>query len=111
MFQEPDPGQPDAHGELGKPLAAASSTIIIFIGGGTLIYHALEKWSWVESLYFSITSLTTVGYGDIAPTTDLSRLFTCFYLITGVGVVVASLGIIGSRYLERRDRKLQKKRH
>ena len=30
---------------------------------GTLVYHLLEDWSWVDSLYFSVVTLTTVGYG------------------------------------------------
>lgn len=94
---------------LGKPVMAAGSAVMIFISGGTLVYHSLEKWSWIESLYFCVSSLTTVGYGDIAPTRDASILFTVFYLLLGTGVVVASLGVIGSRYLERRDRQIREK--
>jgi hypothetical protein len=36
---------------------------------GTLFYWRFEDWTVVESLYFSIVTLTTVGYGDLAPTT------------------------------------------
>jgi hypothetical protein len=96
--------------DMRKPVIAAASTIMIFLATGTLVYHKLEDWSWIESLYFSTFSLTTVGYGDIAPTNDASRLFTVFYLLTGVGAVVASLGVIGDRYLKRRDRKLLERR-
>lgn len=49
---------------------------------GTVVYHLLEDWSWVDSLYFSVVTLTTVGYGDLSPTTDLSKLFTVVYLVT-----------------------------
>ena len=107
------PGRSDgpaaAPGELGRPVMAAASAIVIFLGLGTLVYHALESWSWIESLYFCVNSLTTVGYGDFTPTSDASRLFTVFYLLTGTGTVVASVGVIGSRYLERRDRKVRRK--
>lgn len=89
-----------------KPVLAAASTIMLFLTAGTLVFHKLEDWTWIESLYFSTASLTTVGYGDIAPSNDASRLFTVFYLLTGVGAVVASLGVIGDRYLKRRDRKI-----
>jgi voltage-gated potassium channel Kch len=91
-------------GELGRPALAAGSAIFIFIAGGTIVYHNLEHWSWIDSLYFCVTSLTTVGYGDVAPTRAVSRLFTVAYLLLGTGVVVASAGVLGSRYLERRDR-------
>jgi hypothetical protein len=98
---------PEKDPQLSKPVMSAVSAILIFLGMGTVVYHALEEWSWIECLYFSTYSLTTVGYGDFAPTNDASRLFTVFYLLTGVGAVVASLGVIGARYLEIRDRKVK----
>jgi len=104
-----DPEDTLGKGELTKPLAASGSTIAVIIGIGTLSYHALEDWTWIQCLYFSVVSMTSVGYGDFVPTSEASRLFTVFYLLTGVGAVVASLGIIGSRYLERRDRKIRQK--
>ncbi|MBI5871010.1 MAG: two pore domain potassium channel family protein [Actinobacteria bacterium] len=100
---------PQKDPQLSKPVMAAISTILIFLGMGMVVYHALEKWSWIECLYFSTYSLTTVGYGDFTPTNDASRLFTVFYLLTGVGAVVASLGVIGARYLEIRDRKIKER--
>lgn len=100
---------PEKDPQLSKPVMSAVSAILIFLGMGTVVYHALEKWSWIECLYFSTYSLTTVGYGDFAPTNDASRLFTVFYLLTGVGAVVASLGVIGARYLEIRDRKVKER--
>jgi len=100
---------PQTDPKLGKPVLSAFTAILIFLGLGTIVYHALEKWSWIECLYFSTYSLTTVGYGDFAPTNDASRLFTVFYLLTGVGAVVASLGVIGARYLEIRDRKVRER--
>ena len=97
-------------GELSRPVMAAGSAIFIFLGLGTVVYHALEPWSWIESLYFCVSSLTTVGYGDLSPSRDASRLFTVFYLLAGTGAVVASVGVIGSRYLEHRDRKIAERR-
>ena len=56
---------------------------------GTLIYRWLEGWSYLDALYFCVVSLATVGYGDVTPTTPLSRAFTIFYLINGIGVLLA----------------------
>lgn len=82
----------------------ALSTLVIWLGFGTVSYYYIEHWSWVESFYFSVTTLTTVAYGDLHPTTEFSRLFTSFYILSGVSVVLASLGVIGSQYIENRER-------
>jgi len=54
-------------------------------------YHALEGWDWLKAAYFATTTLTTVGYGDVYPTTDASRLFTIFYIWGGIGVAFMTI--------------------
>jgi len=55
---------------------------------GTVFYTLVEDWSVVDSFYFSTMTLATVGFGDFAPTTDVSKLFTVFYVLGGVGILV-----------------------
>ena len=47
---------------------------------------------YVACLYFALMTLTTVGYGDIAPNTFVEMLFTCFVMIIGTFVYVALVG-------------------
>ena len=75
---------------------------------GTVVYHALEHWSWTVSFYFSVCTLTTVGYGDYVPTTDASRLFTAIYVLVGVSILFGALGLIGASYLKRGEELLTK---
>lgn len=82
---------------------AAIVTIVILIAIGTIVYHEMEQWSYIESFYFSVISLTTIGYGEIYPTTDASRLFTAIYVLVGVAAVLTALGIFGSAYIESRE--------
>lgn len=56
---------------------------------GTLVYSWLEGWSYLDSLYFSVISLATIGYGDFVPTTDFSRAFTIIYVINGIVILPA----------------------
>lgn len=56
---------------------------------GTVFYHIVESLTWVDSFYFSVVTLATVGYGDITPHTDLGKLFTAFYILIGVGIIGA----------------------
>ncbi len=47
-----------------------------------------------ESIYWAIVTLTTVGYGDIAPTTTLGRFIASFVMILGYGVIAVPTGIV-----------------
>ena len=66
--------------------------LMTLVGGlvalGTVFYRFQEDFSWIDSLYFTVITLTTVGYGDLSPATTLGKVFTTFYVIIGVGVIV-----------------------
>ena len=62
--------------------------IIIFLAiliSGTAFYTIVEKWSIIDSIYFCVM---TIGYGDFAPTTTLTKLFTIGMALTGIGIFV-----------------------
>jgi len=56
---------------------------------GAVFYHLVEHFSWLNSFYFCTITLTTIGYGDIVPTTPAGKLFTIFYVIIGIGIIAA----------------------
>ena len=60
-----------------------------WVGLGTVIYSVREGWNIIDSLYFSVMTLTTIGYGDFAPTTSWMRLYTVIYAVRGIGLFVA----------------------
>lgn len=66
-------------------IAWALSTLLV----GTLFYHWVEGWSYLDSLYFCVVSLGTVGYGDLTPTTPLAKMFTIIYLLNGIVILLA----------------------
>lgn len=91
-------------------VAAAILSIVIMLIIGTVSYRYLEKWTWIQAFYFSVVTLTTVGYGDLYPTSETSRLFTALFLLSGAAVVLASLTAIGSALLARREERITGRR-
>ena len=66
---------------------------------GTLFYWRFEDWTIIQALYFSVVTLTTVGYGDLHPTSAETQIFTIFYILTGLGVFVALLASVAQQYI------------
>ncbi len=56
-----------------------------------------------HSLWWAITTLTTVGYGDMFPMTTGGKLFTFFVLIIGLGIVAVPTGLIASALSQARE--------
>lgn len=82
---------------LRKRLYFIITILIILLGIGTVFYSYAEGWSFIDSFYFSTITLTTIGYGDLAPTTDVTKIFTAFYAIFGIGIMLYVLSsVIGA---------------
>ncbi|MBO6517698.1 MAG: two pore domain potassium channel family protein [Bacteroidia bacterium] len=73
-------------------------TTVIIIGLGTVVYHYVEGWSWIDSVYFSVITLTTIGYGDFYPTTDGGKLFTIIYILLGIGIILSFINAVYIHY-------------
>lgn len=74
---------------------------------GVVFYMNVERWSFINALYFCVVTLGTVGYGDITPTTEIGRLFTVIYIIVGLSVIGGFFATLGKlidpqRFLLRR---------
>jgi len=87
-------------------IISAALSILTLIGFGSWMFRILEDWTWAESFYFSVATLTTVGYGDLHPTTDESRVFTAIFILIGVGIVIAALSTIGAKILASQEHQL-----
>lgn len=75
-------------------------TGLSLIVAGAFFYRNVEDLSWLDSFYFTIVTLTTVGYGDIAPETAAGKIFTMFYLLIGIGILVALVTEVARHIIE-----------
>ncbi len=69
---------------------------------GAVFYHIVEDLSWLDSIYFCVVTLATVGYGDITPQTDVGKIFTIFYILIGVGIIASTASYL-LRYVARHE--------
>ncbi|MDB1144724.1 MAG: potassium channel family protein [Alcaligenaceae bacterium] len=63
--------------------------IILLLLGSTIFYAKVEHWKMLDALYFSVMTMSTVGYGDLTPTTDLSKIFTIVYTFISIGSFIS----------------------
>jgi hypothetical protein len=70
--------------------------VIFTLAIGTIFYSAVEGWSLLDSLYFCVVTLGTVGFGDLAPLTTSGRAFTIFYILFGLSILAAFLNMLAA---------------
>ena len=75
-----------------RELQMELGVVLLYLAGGPLFYSLYEEWHFVDALYFVIVTIGTVGYGDILPSDNTSKLFTVAYVIVGVILLTASVG-------------------
>ena len=84
------------------------AVVIIAIISGTIMYLVEgEKSGFTNipvSVYWSIVTLTTVGYGDIAPITPIGQLIASFIMILGYGIIAVPTGIVSAEYAKNSDK-------
>jgi potassium channel subfamily K len=81
---------------LSLSLSAVSALTLWFLGA--LVFHFAERkqqWSYFESLYFAYTSLLTIGYGDLQPTSNSGKPFFVFWSLLAVPTLTVLISNMG----------------
>lgn len=92
-----------------KVITIAFLVVVIL---GTWLFHLIEKWDWLDSLYFVIVTIATVGYGNLVPTTDVGKIVNILLIIIGIGIFGIFVNQLvkyqGLRRLEKKQNNNQK---
>ncbi len=105
-----------------RALKASRAKIIVFIGGVFIIVVMLGSLMYVveggqngftsipKSVYWAVVTLTTVGYGDIAPQTPLGQFLSTIIMVLGYGIIAIPTGIVSGEMvsLQSGNKKLNK---
>jgi len=85
-----------------KHLVRAVLCITVVAAVGTVGYSHFENLSAFDALYFTVVTLSTIGYGDIHPTTHESRMFTIFFIPLGVSAFLYTFSAVAMTIFEGR---------
>ncbi|MBU0613826.1 potassium channel family protein [Patescibacteria group bacterium] len=81
-----------------RPILLFGALLVVL---GTIIFVQLEGWSVVDALYFTVATMTTVGYGDIVPTTEITKLVAIVYMLFIVPFVLVFVAVIADIVYEK----------
>ena len=83
-----------------RRLIFALIIVIAIIAFGATGFRYFEQTSWLDSFYLSTQTVTTVGYGDIAPITPAGRVFAILLMLSGVGMVLYALTVLAQAVIQ-----------
>jgi voltage-gated potassium channel Kch len=69
----------------------------------TVTFWIIEDWSLLDSAFFSVVTISTVGYGELVPQTVIGKLAAMFYILVGLGVFVATASAVAEALMRRRE--------
>jgi voltage-gated potassium channel len=77
-----------------KTLLWVGAAIALVIAVGTAGYMVIEDWGFLDALYMTVTTITTVGFREVRELSTAGRIFTMLLVLSGVGVIIYGLGTI-----------------
>ncbi len=83
---------------------AIAGTALGLIAIGSVVFWLLEGWMLLDAVAFSVMTVTTVGFGDLAARTAPGKIFTIVYVVLGVGLLGGFLSLVAKRASGRLER-------
>jgi voltage-gated potassium channel len=71
--------------------------LIIVISTAALFYRSMEGWSIINALYFAVATASTVGYGDLTPSHEISKIFTIIFIILSTTLTLYSISLVAQK--------------
>jgi len=78
-------------------------TLALLVLGGTVFFRWTEGWSWLDAYFFTVVTLSTVGYGSLVPATALGKIGTTVFIFAGLGVFAVTIQQFGMYTMRKRE--------
>ncbi|KRY19439.1 TWiK family of potassium channels protein 7 [Trichinella patagoniensis] len=75
------------------------SIFVFYNAAGALLFTSMERWSFMDSLYFCFISISTVGFGDFVPKNDPWYIILYCYTALGIAITTMCIDLVGTRYI------------
>ena len=92
--------------QLKESIIMLVAAIFALLSIGTVTFHILEGWGFIDSFYFSAMTATTVGYGDFIPTKTSSKIFTVFYSMSIIPFILYTFTMVAKYRVDSIHRKI-----
>jgi len=83
-----------------RNLRLVGLALAVVLAAGTAAFHFMLGWSWLDSFYMVVTTLTTIGYQEVHPLSDTGRILNLFIIFFGVALVFLAIGALTQALLE-----------
>ena len=95
----------------GLRLKSGLILLAVVIAGGTVGFHLIEQWPFLDCLYMTAITISTVGFGEIHPLSPTGKVFTIFLILGGVGTMAYAVSVVAETIVHRQVRLLTGRRN
>jgi voltage-gated potassium channel len=74
--------------------------LAVVLLAGTAGFHVIERWSWFDGFYMTLTTMTALGYGEVRPLTHAGRIFNSFLIVCSVTAAGFAIATVSQALLE-----------
>ena len=81
----------------------AVTLLLMLLAIGVLGFRIMSNYSWIDAIYMTVITITTVGFGEVQPLDDFAKIFTIFLILASVIIVGYALTVITEYILSKND--------
>jgi voltage-gated potassium channel len=79
------------------------TSLAAVIAAGTVFFRYVEGWGWLDSYFFTVVTISTVGYGSLVPATAIGKIATTALIFIGLGIFAVAIREFGEYSMRKRE--------